>query len=124
VHNNGPINISEVLARLDGDKELLDEIWLVFLTETPRQMELMKEALDTAQVERVFELAHALKRAAASIGAESVNIGAFEMELAARNKSIQVARNLHGSLVIEVADTLRALCVLLAQDNTLVQSGE
>jgi len=68
------------LARIAGDRDLLEEMWQVFLEDGEQKLlalEQARERLDTALSAAV---AHSIKGAAASIGAEALQAAAAAME--------------------------------------------
>jgi PAS domain S-box-containing protein len=73
-----------LLARLQGDAELVATVLQAFLADVPRQIEALRgcsEAGDTAGVELH---AHTIKGAAANVTAETLRLLAFELEKAAQ----------------------------------------
>jgi HPt (histidine-containing phosphotransfer) domain-containing protein len=115
VQKNGPINVAKVLAGLNGDERLLQELWEVFLEDAPRQLQLLKVALDSKDQEHLERLALGLKAAAGKIGAETLQNEAFSMELVARKGSLTTARDLYNSLASEMEQVLTALPPLVAR---------
>ncbi len=115
VQKNGPINVAKVLAGLNGNEKFLQEQWELFMEVAPRQLQLLKVALDGNDQEQVERLAHSLKGAAGNIGAEALQNEAFSMELVARKGSLTTARDLYNSLASEMEQVLTALPRLVAQ---------
>jgi CheY-like chemotaxis protein len=99
----------EALARLDGDEELLRKIWRTFAENTPHQMETLRKALETEDIDLIERQAHSLKAASANIGASMMKDQAFRMELASRKGDLSQARTLYGSLEYELQRVLTAL---------------
>jgi two-component system, sensor histidine kinase and response regulator len=67
----------ELLARVDNDRELLNELLMIFKEEFPRHLQALREAVVSGNADRVVAAAHALKgmllnlaanHAAASVG--------------------------------------------------------
>ncbi|NLI75253.1 MAG: Hpt domain-containing protein [Candidatus Riflebacteria bacterium] len=73
-----------VLARLDGDAALGREILAVFLQDTPGRLAALEEAVGRGRPDDVRILAHALKGAAANVGALAFSRAAQAVEKAAR----------------------------------------
>lgn len=115
MQKNGPINVAKVLAGLNGNEKFLQEQWELFMEVAPRQLQLLKVALDGNDQEQVERLAHSLKGAAGNIGAEALQNEAFSMELVARKGSLTTARDLYNSLASEMEQVLTALPRLVAQ---------
>ncbi|MBZ0156489.1 MAG: response regulator [Alphaproteobacteria bacterium] len=88
----GVLNTPAALERLNGDRELLEEVRHTFRESTPRQMrELLNawEADDTSLVER---LSHSLKGAAGNIGADLLREEASLMEKAMKRNDREETR--------------------------------
>jgi CheY-like chemotaxis protein/HPt (histidine-containing phosphotransfer) domain-containing protein len=51
----------ELLARVDNDRELLQELLMIFKEEFPRHLQALREAVDSSNGDRVASTAHALK---------------------------------------------------------------
>lgn len=73
-----------VLARLDGDAALGCEILAVFLQDTPGRLAALSEAVGRGCPDEVRTLAHAVKGAAANVGALAFSRAAQAVENAAR----------------------------------------
>lgn len=54
-------NLSELLARLDNDSELLREVIGICKAEIPRHISLLREAVAQADVKNIEKLGHTLK---------------------------------------------------------------
>jgi PAS domain S-box-containing protein len=84
--SDGPaIDMNELLTRLDGDRQIIHEVWKAFAEDTPQQMKKLTAALDTGKMEQAERLAHSLKGAAANIGAGRLQQNAGRLERAVRN---------------------------------------
>jgi HPt (histidine-containing phosphotransfer) domain-containing protein len=115
VQKEGPIDIAKVLAGLNGDEDLLHELWEHFMEDAQRQLQLIKVALDSNDQELVERLACSLKAAAEKAGAEKLRNEAFSMELVARKGSLTTARDLYKSLASELEQVLAAITPLVAR---------
>ncbi|GBD97818.1 MAG TPA: response regulator [Nitrospirae bacterium] len=104
----------ESLSRLDGDEELLRELWEIFIDDTPGQMQALKKAIDTGDFVIVERTAHSLKSAAANIGANLMRAEAFSIELAGKYNNIDNARILYEKLEYEFKRLLETLTGLLS----------
>ena len=65
--SDGEFDESALLDILSGDRDLLLEIIAAFLSEAPKQMAMMQEAMETANPGILLEAAHSMKGAAATI---------------------------------------------------------
>lgn len=78
------IDRKELLARLDDDTELLAELVDLFLEDLPARMQGMREALAEDDVERLHELAHALKGSVGNLAATRAMAAATTLNKLAR----------------------------------------
>jgi signal transduction histidine kinase/ligand-binding sensor domain-containing protein/DNA-binding response OmpR family regulator len=73
------------LDRLDGDEELLRTVLGVFFADTPKQLQVLKQAVGNEDMEVVVRQSHSLKGACLSIGAQFLGDVAFEIECAGKD---------------------------------------
>ena len=85
-------NREAFLERLRGDQELAAEIVRDFLSEVPREMDSLREALAAGDAETSEHCAHSVKGVSASVGGELLRAVAFEMERAAAGGDLDAAR--------------------------------
>ena len=78
------IDLARLRARFDDDKDLLAEIFSVFISETPGRRADIKAALAAGELARLAGLAHSLKGVAATLLAEPLRQAAYALEQAAR----------------------------------------
>ena len=78
------IDVSEVLERMDGDKELLCELVELFLEESPSMLADIKGAVAQQDTKALEYSAHTLKGAVGNFGAKNVYEAAFVLEQAGR----------------------------------------
>ncbi|MEW5721492.1 MAG: ATP-binding protein [Thermodesulfobacteriota bacterium] len=95
-------NREAALARLGGDRETLLELCWLFLSELENKIEALRGALAENRVEGVPPLAHSLKGASGTVGADSCRWLAERLEEAARNNQETQARSLVESLAGEL----------------------
>ena len=84
----------ELLRRLDGDKELFNELLDIFLQDIPLRLERLKHALEGNDTGLAIQQAHTIRGASANIGANAMRDAAFEMEMAARDNRLDMAFSL------------------------------
>lgn len=92
------LEIDETLARLGGDVELLHELYAAFLGDAPQKLEDVGEAVDQKDFKRIKQKAHALKGAAAAVGAVGFKRLAVQLEIAAESEDEFAAYNVHQRL--------------------------
>jgi HPt (histidine-containing phosphotransfer) domain-containing protein len=80
-----------LLQRVDGDEELLEEMVVIFLEFTPRQLQEIRQALKTGDAEFLRGRAHSIRGAAASISAGAVQQAAGELENAGKKHDLAQA---------------------------------
>ncbi|OHB28983.1 MAG: hypothetical protein A2X84_09370 [Desulfuromonadaceae bacterium GWC2_58_13] len=105
------IDMSELLERLDGDRQLVREIWQVFAEDTPRQMQKLITALGEGNLAQAEHLAHSLKGAAANIGAIRLQQGAGRLERTVRDSGTSPEKD----LIDEVSREFERVCQYLAE---------
>ncbi len=74
------LETADTLARLGGDRDLLRELYHAFALDAPLKLQTLRHALDDARRDDAARQAHALKGAAAAIGAEPCRQLALELE--------------------------------------------
>ncbi|MFQ3592904.1 MAG: PAS domain-containing protein, partial [Gemmataceae bacterium] len=77
-------DLNEALDRCGGDRGLLRELIDLFLADMPQQLVNLQKAIDDQNPEIVYRLAHTLKGAVATFGAEPARLAALELELTSR----------------------------------------
>ena len=76
-----PFDREEMLERLDGDTELLDDVLQVFLEECPRMLQELRGAVDQGDPKLVRRAAHSMKGALLNISAAPAADKANQLEL-------------------------------------------
>ena len=88
-----PIDLRDVLERLEGDQPLLDELLVLFLADCPPKLDELRRALELKDMESVRLLGHALKGAAANLSLGPLREAAFRAECAGKEVNIPEAGN-------------------------------
>lgn len=94
-------DLDDLLQRMGGDLNLVKRVMAVFLESVPRQLELLREALERGDAEQLRQSGHALKGAAANTGALRLRDLAFELEVAGSHSDLNRAASLSEQLVAE-----------------------
>jgi HPt (histidine-containing phosphotransfer) domain-containing protein len=81
---NDCIDWQAAWANLEGDRDLLSELALLFLDDLPQQMEAIHRAVDKAQNHDLERLAHRLKGSVGNFAAKPAFEAAFRLEKIAR----------------------------------------
>jgi HPt (histidine-containing phosphotransfer) domain-containing protein len=84
----------ELLERVDGDTELLQEVVAIYLEDTPTVIASLKENLSQNSTDAAAKAAHTLKGASANVSARRLYRKASELEALARNGDLEGARRL------------------------------
>ena len=103
-----------MLNRLEGDRELFDEMAHLFREGCPRAMEEIRRAIDTRDAKVLERHAHNLKRSSANLGAVGVSRAAAALEDCARSGNLERADDLFKFLEQDL-DHLRSELEALSQ---------
>jgi HPt (histidine-containing phosphotransfer) domain-containing protein len=82
---------TELLALMDGDQALLQEIIDVFLEDAPQRIERVRRALGARDAEDLYNAAHALKGSAGNFSAPNVVGHARRLEALALEGDLHAA---------------------------------
>jgi len=108
-----PLDMAAALERVEGDRELLEELAILFLEESARNLQAIRAAFDASDGALLERLAHTLKGASANIGAVSVSRAALGLEEQARSRNLTDARQKIVALEMEIERLRPALDPLL-----------
>jgi PAS domain S-box-containing protein len=97
------------LDSLEGDSELLREIAVIFLAQSPKHMERIREAVSNRDPKLLERAAHALKGAAANLLAQGVVEAASKLEEIGRASSVAGSKEALVSLEEELGKLQLAL---------------
>jgi len=120
----GKVNVSQQLLsfnrnvamdRVGGDEDLLREIAGLFLSEYPKLMDDIHQAVLEGDADRMQHAAHTLKGSLGTLGAEAAFPLALELEMKGRH------RQLEGSA--ESCEKLRESLAILHSELALVAAG-
>lgn len=90
-HNPPLFSRRDLLERVDGDEELLREVLLIYLEDTPLVLENLKQGIDANSPEAVANAAHTLKGSSANIAAERLRYRAWQLEQKAKEGDLDGA---------------------------------
>ena len=82
---------AELLARVDGDMDLLRKLVTLFLAETPKKLTAIKAAIDSGDAARLARLAHSLKGSVGNFYSKAATAAAVRLESIARQSDLSVA---------------------------------
>ena len=79
----------ELLGRIEGDEDLLQEVIAIFLEDLPHQREHLQQAHTTLNPEDICHSAHTIKGVLLNLAAVSIADVAYEIEEAGRHNNLQ-----------------------------------
>ncbi len=103
------LNVESALARLDGEREILQVLFDSFAQELPQQMAELMFAVRTSNRDLLGLRSHALKGGFSTIGAESCALICHKLEEASEAEPMDVSAALIRKLENEAARLLEAL---------------
>ena len=86
-------DIKDALDRVEGDRELLEEIVRIFTGECSSSMNAIRQALSAGDAPLLERLAHTIKGASANLSAAAVSSAALELEKLAAAGNLADAAN-------------------------------
>ena len=106
-----PLNLDfkEMIERLGGDENLLNEVIEIFTDQTPKQMETLRRALVQGDGESVERTAHSLKGELGYLGITEVTQKARELEELGRKRNLEKASQVLDSLEPEISAIVGAM---------------
>ena len=84
-----------------GEPDVLNQVLQLFLTEVPRRVERLRNALASGDIEEVARCAHSLKGSAGNIGARALHELCSRMDAQARENDLAGAGSLVDSVTAE-----------------------
>lgn len=95
---NTVFDLSLILATVADDREIAAQVIGVFLTDIPKQLDDLDAALAAGDAPTSQRVAHSIKGAAATVGAEELRAAAFEGEKMGRDGQLDELKELVPSL--------------------------
>jgi HPt (histidine-containing phosphotransfer) domain-containing protein len=103
------LNLSELLMRVDNDRELLLELIAVGKLEIPRYLCVLREAVVQADVKNIEKLGHTLKGMLCNLAATRAAAAAGRLEQLGRSGDTTTLRNAVAIFESEVARLMTEL---------------
>jgi two-component system sensor histidine kinase/response regulator len=100
------LDVAAALERVEGDRELLEELARLFADECPKALGEIRQAWESGDAHLLERLAHTMKGSSASLGANKVSEAAFELEQQARSGGIANAGGMIQTLEKQVERVL------------------
>jgi HPt (histidine-containing phosphotransfer) domain-containing protein len=109
------LDIDDPLKRMDGDRDLWNELLQLVTEEWPKNKAEMQSALDKADCTLFQRLAHSLRGASANLGALRLSRAACELEKLAKPDQMERARQQWEAVKSEAAAALSEIDSLLRE---------
>jgi len=88
------LDMAKLLDRMEGDRELIKEVFTIFVEEAPARRMKFENALIVKDFNALVMLAHALKGASGTLQAEPLRQACYDLEHAARGNDADEVRKL------------------------------
>jgi two-component system, sensor histidine kinase and response regulator len=106
------------LARVEGDRELLQEVVGLFFTEVPELLSTIHQAIARGDGKALEHTAHSLKGTVSSFGAQAAREAALRLERIGRDGDLPRAESACAELEIEIARLTHALIAFRGSSNS------
>jgi two-component system sensor histidine kinase/response regulator len=111
----GIFDLGDALEKVGGDKEILEEILVVFSESYPDQLSELKKAIDNADAPIVERAAHTIKGSVGIFSAKKALETAFLLETMGRDGNLKDAAAVYSKLEQEVEELEAALRATLSE---------
>jgi len=108
-----PVDISAALQSVEGDQNLLVDLFEVFQQDYPKQLAEIRDAIGVGDAERVAQVAHSLKGAVGYFGAQTVYTLAYRLETMGHQTELEGA----SSVLQHLERELKRLSAFVAETN-------
>jgi HPt (histidine-containing phosphotransfer) domain-containing protein len=99
------VDFDKLLVRMEGDRELIKEVFAIFVEEAPARRVKFEKALIVKNYEALVMLAHALKGASGTLLAEPLRQACYDLEHAARDNATEKVNSLVPMVLELLANT-------------------
>ncbi len=89
-----PVDIAAALQSVDGDQDLLVDLFEAFQQDYPKQLTELQDAIGAGDAERIAQVAHSLKGAVGYFGAQTVHALAYRLETMGRQAELERASSI------------------------------
>ncbi len=100
--NNLPIDYAEVLERIGGDVDFLQELLRIYFEEFREKRKLIQEAVERGDFISIRELGHSLKGASANLSLVSLRKASLFLETSGKEERLNHAQTASRQLDIEI----------------------
>ena len=89
-----PVNLDHIREATLNDEEFIGELIDVFLEDSPKQLDALRQAVESSHVGHAAEVAHRLKGASGNMGADSLSALCRQLEECGRGQELEPMRPL------------------------------
>lgn len=104
-----PFDFEAALAKFDGDRDFLNELFGIFLQSAPGMIESLKSAVEQRDLRATGEAAHLIKGTVANFCADPAYTAALRLEQICRNGKLEEFASAHQEVSREVDRLVNAL---------------
>ncbi len=90
--NDEILDLNEFLERVQDDKELLLELFDIFIADYKEKSQLLQTAIDTNNYEQIKNIAHSLKGSSGNISAKLLRASCLKLEEIGKNGDLAQAK--------------------------------
>ena len=108
-----PVDISAALQSVEGDQDLLVDLFEAFQQDYPKQLTELQDAIGAGDAERMAQVAHSLKGAVGYFGAQTVHALAYRLETMGYQAELEGA----SSILQQLERELERLSAFVAETN-------
>ena len=108
-------DLDDALDKVGGDREILEEILVVFSETYPDQLSELKKAIENNDAPIVERAAHTLKGSVGAFSAKKALETAFRLETMGRDGNLQEAAVVYSKLEQEIEELEAALKATLSE---------
>ena len=106
---------NQFLESMEGKHPFLKRMFTVFISQEPKRIGEIRQAIEDRDMEKLRHLAHALKGGAATMGVTGVRDCCLLLENASKNQDITEAQSLIDTLESEIQDAYAFMFTFLAE---------
>ena len=107
--NDNVVDLNEFLDRVQGDKELLLELFEIFVEDYTEKRKLMGDAVVKKNFEEIKSIAHSLKGASGNISAKSLRETFLRFEEMGRSNKTDGAETILKNMDKQFIDLLKCI---------------
>lgn len=109
------IDLPELLARVENDRELMAELLMMFREELPGLQDTLHHAVDLGDLSQAFRVAHTLKGMSANMSLRRGTALIAKVEMAAQTGDLSVVKSTLAAFVSEMTALSAAIDAFLAE---------